>query len=53
MSPSTSTPQDTFKGAKRPGWFTCMVCVPNVHDRGGQSAFYRHWLATHWVEVKS
>jgi hypothetical protein len=35
----------------RPGWWTCRVCVPNVHDRGGQSAFYAHYLATHWVEV--
>jgi hypothetical protein len=50
MSPSTSTPQDAFK---RPGWWTCYLCVPNVHERGGQSAFYTHYLATHWVEVKA
>ena len=37
----------------RPGWWTCRICVPNVHERGGMDAFYRHWLATHYVEVKA
>ena len=36
----------------RPGWWTCKVCVPNVHERGGQAEFYRHWFAVHFVEVK-
>jgi len=36
----------------RPGWWTCFVCQPNTHDRGGQAAFMAHYLATHWVEVK-
>lgn len=50
MSPSTSTPQDAFKGAPRPGWWTCFVC--QVHDRGGQAAFYAHYLREHFREVK-
>jgi len=50
MSPSTTVPQDAFKGA-RPGWWTCKVCVPNVHDRGGQSAFYVHYNREHCREV--
>jgi len=36
----------------RPGWWTCFLCQPNVHDRGGQSAFYAHYLREHYVEVK-
>jgi hypothetical protein len=36
----------------RPGWWTCKVCAPNVRERGGMDEFYRHYLATHWVEVK-
>ena len=46
MSPSTSTPQDAFKVPK-PGWFTCYLCKPPVHDRGGQAAFYAHWNRLH------
>jgi hypothetical protein len=44
--PSTSKPQDAFKVA-RVGTYTCRVC--NVHDKGGQSAFYAHWLRAHYV----
>jgi len=49
MSPSSSKPQDAFK---RPGWWTCRVCIPNVHDRGGQAEFYRHWNRLHGTEAK-
>ena len=35
----------------RPGWWTCKLCRPPVHDRGGQAAFYAHYLATHYREV--
>lgn len=52
MSPSTSTPQDAFKGAKRPGWWTCRVCTPAVHERGGQRDFYSHWNRVHGTEAK-
>jgi len=34
----------------RPGWWTCRIC--GVRERGGMDAFYRHWLATHYIEVK-
>jgi len=50
MSPSTSTPQDAFKGAKRPGWWTCFLC--NVRNRGGQAAYYAHYNRVHYREVK-
>lgn len=50
MSPSTTTPQDAYKGFVRPGWFTCRVCIPNLHERGGQAAFYAHWLREHHTE---
>ena len=46
VMPSTSKPQDAFK-TPRPGTYTCKVC--NVHDKGGQSAFYAHWLRAHFV----
>lgn len=49
MSPATFTP-DAFKGAARPCWWTCKVCIPNVHDKGGQSAFYAHYLREHYSE---
>jgi len=51
MSPSTNPPQDAFKVA-RPGWWTCHLCVPPVHDRGGQAAFYAHWNRLHSTEAK-
>jgi hypothetical protein len=43
---------DPIEDAPRPGWFTCRICVPNVHERGGMDAFYAHYLATHYLEVK-
>jgi len=52
MSPSTTVPQDAFKGAPRPGWFTCRVCVPHVRERGGQAEFYRHFNKLHLVTPK-
>jgi len=48
MSPSTSLPQDAFKAA-RPGWWPCRVC--DVRERGGQLAFYAHYLREHYREV--
>jgi len=30
-----------------PGWWTCYLCKPPVHDRGGQAAFYAHWNRLH------
>jgi len=36
----------------RPGWWTCHLCQPPVHDRGGQAAFYAHWNRLHSTEVK-
>ena len=50
MNPSISTPQDAFKGATRPGWWTCFLCSPPVHDQGGQSAWMAHYLRKHWTE---
>ena len=35
----------------RPGWWTCFLCQPNVHERGGQSAFMAHYLREHYREV--
>ena len=51
MSPSTSTPQDAFRRPK-PGWWTCKICQPNVHDKGGQEAFMAHYNREHYREVK-
>ena len=34
----------------RVGWWTCHLC--NVHDRGGQTAFYAHYNRVHLSEVK-
>ena len=51
MSPSTSVPKDAFHLPKQGSW-TCFVCVPNVHDRGGQVAFYAHWNRLHSTEAK-
>jgi len=48
MSPSTSTPQDAYKGVLPLGWWTCKACVPNIHDRGGQAAFYAHYNREHY-----
>jgi len=36
----------------RPGWWTCWLCKPPVHDRGGQAAFYAHWNRLHSTEGK-
>ena len=36
----------------RPGWWTCYLCSPPVHDRGGQAAFYAHWNRVHGSEAK-
>jgi len=52
VSPSTSTPQDAYRGALPLGWWTCKACVPNVRDRGGQAAFYTHWLREHYQPPK-
>ena len=52
MSPSTSTPQDAYKGAARPGWWTCKICQPSIHDRGGQEAFMAHYNREHNREAK-
>jgi len=50
MSPSTTVPQDAFKGAARPGWWTCHIC--GARERGGMADWTAHYLAHHWVEVK-
>jgi hypothetical protein len=34
----------------RPGWWTCHLCQPPVHDRGGQAAWMAHYMREHWVE---
>lgn len=36
----------------RPGWWTCHLCQPPVHDRGGQAAFYAHYNRVHGSEVE-
>ena len=46
MSPSTSTPQAAFR-RPNPGTYTCMVCVPNVSDKGGQREFSAHYDREH------
>ena len=35
-----------------PGWWACYLCKPPVHDRGGQTAFYAHYLRLHSTEAK-
>jgi len=40
---------DSTEETHRPGWFTCKVCVPNVHERGGQAEFYAHWMTEHYT----
>lgn len=50
MSPSTSKPQDAFK-VVRPGWWTCRLCQPPVHERGGWAAWMAHYLREHYREV--
>jgi len=52
MSPSTSTPQDAFRGAPRPGWWRCFLCDPNVEDRGGKTEWNAHYLRLHYTEPK-
>ena len=34
----------------RPGWWTCHLCKPPVHDRGGQAAWMAHYMREHWTE---
>ena len=46
MSPSTSTPQDAFRRPD-PGHWTCLLCTPNVHDKGGQQEFNSHYNRVH------
>jgi len=36
----------------RPGWWTCYLCSPPVHDRGGQAQWMAHYLREHCREVK-
>ena len=50
MKPSTSKPQDAFK-AHRPGWWTCKLC--DLHERGGQAAFYAHFYRVHFDPLKT
>lgn len=45
MSPSTTKPQDSYRIH---GTWTCFICQPNVHDRGGQHEFMRHYLREHY-----
>jgi len=52
MSPSTSVPKDAFHVPKQGSW-SCFLCQPPTHDRGGQSAFMAHYLREHYREVKS
>ena len=51
MSPSTNPPQDAYKRPK-PGWWTCMICVPRVHERGGMADLEAHYNREHSREVK-
>ena len=51
MSPSTSPPERAF-WRPDPGTWTCLICVPNVHDKGGQREFYSHFNPEHYREVK-
>ena len=51
MTSSTSTPQDALRRPK-PGWWTCRLCVPNIHERGGMADLQAHYLREHWREVK-
>lgn len=46
MSPSTETPQDAMRIK---GVWTCHSCHPSRHGKGGQAAFYAHWLSFHYV----
>jgi hypothetical protein len=49
--PSTSTPQDAFRRPD-PGTYTCHVCIPNVHDKGGQREWMAHYTREHYHEPK-
>lgn len=49
MSPSTTRPQDALR---RPGWWTCRVCVPPTRERGGMADLQAHYLREHYREVK-
>jgi len=49
--PSTNTPQAAFR-RPNPGTYTCMVCIPNVSDKGGQREFSAHYDREHLVTVK-
>jgi len=51
MSPSTNPPERAFRRPD-PGTWTCLVCRPVVHDKGGQREFYSHWNRTHLVTKK-
>jgi len=51
LMPSTSTPQDAFR-RPNPGTYTCMVCVPNVSDKGGQREFNAHYVREHYTPTK-
>lgn len=52
MSPSTSKPQDSFRVIKHGTW-KCFLCVPNVHDKGGQREWMAHYLREHYREATS
>jgi len=51
MSPSTTKPERAFRRPD-PGTWTCFICRPNVHDKGGQSAWMAHYCREHYREVK-
>lgn len=37
----------------RPGWWTCFLCQPNVHERGGMDALNAHYMREHYVAPKA
>ena len=52
MSPSTNPPQNAFRRPD-PGTWTCLICTPNVHDKGGQREFYSHFNREHLTTKKA
>ena len=51
MSPSTNPPQNAFRRPD-PGTWTCFLCQPNIHDKGGQREWMAHYVRLHSREVK-
>jgi hypothetical protein len=33
--------------------WTCLICKPNIHDKGGQREFYSHYNRLHLVTPKA